>query len=287
MRQRSQPAIHVSSLQRGQLADAAFGQDVHRVVQQVVQAYAGRLGLGLVVPEHDRDVDAARAQQVQRLGRVRVDEAHLERGVPPREPLEGSGDERADGRGEAGQAYPAGRQPDVPRQLGVRRVDPADDLGGAVREQPTGLGQPDAAADPLEQLGAGLGLEPGEVVADGGLGVVQLLGGLGDRAEPAHGLQDPETSNVQHLSMLSMVSLVGGARLVEEGSLAPVSRPGECQDSFFVAQKISAISSILASSWSATSASRLPFAPEAPASLVASLTSWCSCGYFSKCGGLK
>ena len=31
----------------------------------------------------------------------------------------------------------------------------------------------------------------------------------------------------------------------------------------------------------------LPFVPAAPASLVASLKSWLSCGYFSKCGGLK
>src|SRR5580704_12054351 len=54
-----------------------------------------------------------------------------------------------------------------------------------------------------------------------------------------------------------------------------------------VAQKIVAISSILASSSSALAGSVLPFVPPAPASLVASLKSWCSCGYFSKCGGLK
>jgi hypothetical protein len=56
---------------------------------------------------------------------------------------------------------------------------------------------------------------------------------------------------------------------------------------FLVSQKISAISSILASSWSATAASIEPLVPVAPASLVASLTSVCSWGYFSKCGGLK
>ena len=56
---------------------------------------------------------------------------------------------------------------------------------------------------------------------------------------------------------------------------------------FLVSQKISAISSILASSSSALAASSSPLVPVAPASLVASLTSWCSWGYFSKCGGLK
>ena len=54
-----------------------------------------------------------------------------------------------------------------------------------------------------------------------------------------------------------------------------------------VSQKISAISSILPSSSSATATSLLPFVPPAPASLVASLNRVFSCGYFSKCGGLK
>src|SRR3954467_8499674 len=56
---------------------------------------------------------------------------------------------------------------------------------------------------------------------------------------------------------------------------------------FFVSQKISAISSILASSSSALPASISPLVPDAPASLVASLTRVWSWGYFSKCGGLK
>ena len=56
---------------------------------------------------------------------------------------------------------------------------------------------------------------------------------------------------------------------------------------FLVSAKISAISSILASSSSALAASNVPLVPAAPASLVASLTSVWSCGYFSKCGGLK
>ena len=68
--------------------------------------------------------------------------------------------------------------------------------------------------------------------------------------------------------------------LSSRGSAAPAQ-------AFFVSQKISAISSILASSSSALAASSSPLVPLAPASLVASLTSVCSWGYFSKCGGLK
>ena len=54
-----------------------------------------------------------------------------------------------------------------------------------------------------------------------------------------------------------------------------------------VSQKILLISSIFCSSSSALATSTVPLVPAAPASLVASLNSWCSCGYFSKCGGLK
>ena len=70
------------------------------------------------------------------------------------------------------------------------------------------------------------------------------------------------------------------------GDRSPTSLSRSAQ-AFLVSQKISAISSILASSSSASPASSAPLVPVAPASLVASLTSVCSCGYFSKCGGLK
>ena len=61
-----------------------------------------------------------------------------------------------------------------------RRV--ADDLGGAAGQVFALRGEPDAPADPLDELGAGLGFQPGQMMADSGLGVVQVLGGLGDRA---------------------------------------------------------------------------------------------------------
>jgi hypothetical protein len=55
----------------------------------------------------------------------------------------------------------------------------------------------------------------------------------------------------------------------------------------FVSQKILLISSIFPRRSSALATSVLPLVPAAPASLVASLNSVLSCGYFSKCGGLK
>ncbi|MDQ1743053.1 MAG: hypothetical protein QOE23_1392 [Pseudonocardiales bacterium] len=56
---------------------------------------------------------------------------------------------------------------------------------------------------------------------------------------------------------------------------------------FLVSQKMVSISAIMSSSFwpSAGSTELLP--PAAPACLVALLNSSCSCGYFSKCGGLK
>jgi flavin reductase (DIM6/NTAB) family NADH-FMN oxidoreductase RutF len=64
--------------------------------------------------------------------------------------------------------------------------------------------------------------------------------------------------------------------------------PVVCElQAFFVSQKILEISSIFSSSWSAVAGSTEFFEPLLPASFVASLNSWCSCGYFSKWCGLK
>jgi hypothetical protein len=51
---------------RGQSGSAVWGQQVDRVVEQVVQVDAVGLGLGLVIAEDDRDVDLAGAQQLER-----------------------------------------------------------------------------------------------------------------------------------------------------------------------------------------------------------------------------
>src|SRR6266487_5084957 len=83
-------------------------------------------------------------------------------------------------------------------------IDPPDDLRGAVGQQLPGLGEPDPAADPLQQLRAGLGLEPGEVVADRWLGVVQFSRRRGDRSMARDGVDDAQPSDVQHASTLAM-----------------------------------------------------------------------------------
>src|SRR6185312_13713525 len=89
-------------------------------------------------------------------------------------------------------------------QLRAGRVDPPDDLGGAVGQQLPRRGEPDPAADALQQLRAGLGLEPGEVVGHRRLGVVQLLRGRGDGPVARDRVDDTQPVDVQHPSTLSM-----------------------------------------------------------------------------------
>ena len=89
-------------------------------------------------------------------------------------------------------------------ELRVGGIDASDDLGGAVGQELPGRGEPDAAADSLQQLCAGLGLEPGEVVGDRRLGVVQFPCRRGDRSVAGDGVDDAQPSDVQHGSTLSM-----------------------------------------------------------------------------------
>jgi hypothetical protein len=122
------------------------------------------------VPEDDRDLDLAGAQQLDRFGRMPVGQADLEVRMPGRQRRHRRGHERSYRRGEGGQADAAGGQPEVRRQLGAGGIDAPDDLGGSLGQQLPGRGEPDPAADALHQLRAGLDLEPAEVVGDRRLG---------------------------------------------------------------------------------------------------------------------
>ncbi len=113
-------------------------------------------------------------------------------------------DQRADDRRKRGDTHPSGGESDVRVQFGVGGVDPPDDLGRPLGQQLPGRCEPDAAPDPLQQLRAGLRLEPGEVVADRRLGVVHLPGRGGNRAQSRERVEDAQPSDVQHSSSVSM-----------------------------------------------------------------------------------
>ena len=169
-----------------------------------MEADPGRLGLGLVVAEDDGDLDLAGAQQFDRFWRVRVRQADLEARMPARQRRYRRRHERSDRRGEGGDAHSAGGQPHVGGQLRAGGIDPSDDLGGAVGQELPGGGEPDPSADALQQLRAGLGLQPGEMVGDRRLGVVQLLRRRGDGPMAGDGVNDAQPVDVQHASTLSM-----------------------------------------------------------------------------------
>jgi hypothetical protein len=69
-------------VQCSEFAYPALRKQVHRIVEQVVESDVVGLGLGLVVAEDDRDVDLAGAQQLERLGRMRVGQRDLQVGMP-------------------------------------------------------------------------------------------------------------------------------------------------------------------------------------------------------------
>ena len=129
---------------------------------------------------------------------MRVGQAEVEAGVLPGEDGGGLRDQRAHDRVEAGQPDPSGVQPGQGGQFRRRRVDPADDLGCPVGQQAAGRGEPDPAADPLDQLGTELRLQPGQLMADRRLGVLQLLGGRGDRPLPPHGVDHAKLNQSHH-----------------------------------------------------------------------------------------
>src|SRR5579859_3450254 len=135
---------------------------------------------------------------------MHVDHGDLQSGMTIGERRERSRNERADGRREAGQAHPPGGQPYVRGQFGAGSIDPPDDLGRAIGQQPPGLGESDAAPDPLHELGTRLSLEYSQMVADRRLRVVQLLRSFGDRSMAGDGVDDPQPCDVQHASTLSI-----------------------------------------------------------------------------------
>src|SRR5439155_11012810 len=165
----------------------------------------GRVCAGIVgVVEDERHVDLAGPQLPQRLGRLRLDEGQLDAGMVGGERGRRYRYHGGQRRRERRQPHPPGPQPAVRGQLRLGDVQPPEYLLGPLGEHPPGLGQPDAAPDPLDQPRAGLALQPGQVVADRRLGVAQLVGGGGDRAVPGHGGEHPQSGHVQHRANISV-----------------------------------------------------------------------------------
>jgi len=150
------------------------------------------------VPEDQRDVHVTGAQHPHRFGRLSLGKPEVDAGMPLVQYRRGGGHDRAQRGRERRQPQPTCPQPGEDRELVLRRVEPADHLDGPLGEQPARVGQPDSAPGPLDQLRSGLRLEPGQMVADRGLRVVQCVRRGGHRAVPGNSDQHAESRNVQH-----------------------------------------------------------------------------------------
>ena len=111
------------------------------------------------------------------------------------------GDER---RSVGRDAHPPSAQSDMGVELCGRRIHAPEDLRRPLGEHPARLGQTDAAPHPLDQLCPGLRLQPGDVVADRGLRVVQLAGGGSHRSVAGDRREHTEPIEVEHSSTVSM-----------------------------------------------------------------------------------
>ena len=79
---------------------------------------------------------------------------------------------------------------------------------GVLDERAAGVGEAHAAAAAVDERGAGLLLERGDLLGDGGLGVGERLGRGGERAVLGDRLEDPQLFDVEHNWSLSEASQV-------------------------------------------------------------------------------
>ncbi len=162
---------HPGQLHDGALLDAAHGLadgdpgEIQVVGGEGVEAAAaGVLGLEL-----QADAGVAAAEVHDRLGHE----------VPY-------------GRRPGGDAHRAGDPADELVQAAQRPVETGDPVGGGRLEDTAGLGGDDAAGMALQQPGAGLLLQPADVLADGRLRAAEVAGDGAEAARPADGHEDAE-----------------------------------------------------------------------------------------------
>ena len=147
--------------------DVAVARDRHRLVLDA-----------------DHEVDGARAQVVERRRRLALDDLDLEVGRVRREPVEHARQQRERRRLHERHPQPSARRVAQRRELRADRLVRGERLRGVARQPLAGGRQLDVAADPAQELRAGLALELGELDGDRRRAVREDLGDRGDRAEP-------------------------------------------------------------------------------------------------------
>ncbi len=183
-----------------------------------------RLGSVRGVAEHQRDVDVARPEHAERLGRFGLGQPQVNARLVFAQQRRGGRHDGAERRRERRQPQPSGPQAGIGRQFVLRGIEPADHLGAPLGQEPAGVGQPDAPACPLDQLGPGFGFQPRQVVAHGGLRVVQGSRRGRDRTVPGHSDQDAQPRHVEHAPTIDPVDQL--AQRPKPGLLRLIS-PGQ------------------------------------------------------------
>lgn len=186
------------------LASGCYGID--RLVEQRTDRDVSCARNGLpAVAEHEREVDVPLPQPLQSLGWLSLLEGDVHIGVGSREVGGDRRDECRERGREGRHPEPAGAQPGVGRDFRICRVDPAEYLFGPLRQQPSGVGEPDSAPDARSQRYAHLGLEAGELLADGRLGVAEHVGGGGQRTLLSESGNDTKSGQI-HRVIISLIN---------------------------------------------------------------------------------
>ena len=130
------------------------------------------------------------------------DQRQLDAGVLGAEGGDRQRHQRRRGGLERRQPQPAAADAGDRLQLGLGLAEPREDRVGVAHERLARLGQPDAARVALDERAAGLALERGDLLRDGGLREGEGLGGGRERAANRDLPEHAHTANVKHQRVL-------------------------------------------------------------------------------------
>ncbi len=170
--------------------------DQYGVVQQRLQVeLLGGVGVLFVGGDH-REVDGAVGEQVQQVGGEAFGEADRDLRVRGAEGGERAGDEGGVGAVVGAHPQAAGGEFGERGQVAAGGVEAFEHRLGVRQQGAAVLGQPDPAGQAVEQRGAQLGFQGGDLAGDRGLGVAQPFSGGGEGAEVCDGAEDVQPSHV-------------------------------------------------------------------------------------------
>ena len=153
---------------------------------------------GLVCADRHGDVDVAGPQRDQRVLGLHQRHRELDGGVELGEAGDGERHDRAGHRLERAHPEAPAAQAGDRLELGLGLGEPREDPLGVAHHGLAGVGEPHAARAALDEDGAGLALERGDLLRDGRLRERERFGGGGERALEGDLAQDAHAADVEH-----------------------------------------------------------------------------------------